>query len=643
VNFPIIILDAYGSKEIIEKSFGKDVREINIQVPIRENVVISQIFVSSSKANLKKTDNLQYLVNHYILPSVSDRELGKCLFFSTKSNIGIIEETLSLNKHMINCSSMHFSYFYNTRGSNLYSDFDVVFTVGSCNVDPLSLYIIFGALNKGMPIADWKTNVDIAGRYCFSDDALQEFKCHWELNEILQCIFRLRLSSPRSDMSKKQYVYILCDYDLMKDPLLSQAGIEAHVDPEYYSANYENLVAENTNKIYREIGMTSMVFAPFTETIEVADKFIGWLSQKSPRGKLPLTKEQYIAALKRMESLNIEERVIKHVALIHGKKEQEIRMNGYLYSIYGGSVRSKRKIIEDMHVAYNMLASKTNEDAVDRIVSYVSSNDKVYKDGFEPHFPWVDYFNTILNVSGEPIIPTESMRNKIIVGYHRLIAQCERLQEDEKNRELKGYLGNWARNFVCKDVSGKNIDKRLWSEKSRKANDFARRNHKKIITKEGDFYREHLLYSGIEDFGCSQKELERRRKLRMNETHPTYVRITASYSVPDLVYDRPLSEKTGKNSKKQKVPRFKLIKSEHLVEKNQNLGRIGECREKQRGSRVEFHREILKKEMGDQEEKKWRRGEHPNRQLNFETRFQARLKKSLKKSLKKRERGGEIS
>ena len=194
----MVVLDAYGRPELYQQVFNKEVRIHQHQV--KPNMKLWHIPMNTSRTCMGNESRWTRAKWEQVIKNQTSLfEFEQMVIFVDGKEM--VEKTETAVKSLGLSQKVAVDYFYRGRGTNKYQEFDAVVILGQA--EPRSDVIVSEtrALHRdGQYVSD---KVKSNNKRQFRDPRLQQFKESRQIDEIVQCVYRIRPATHPHQLGKK--------------------------------------------------------------------------------------------------------------------------------------------------------------------------------------------------------------------------------------------------------------------------------------------------------------------------------------------------------------------------------------------------------------------------------------------------------
>lgn len=259
---PLVLLDAYGEKEISDRVCNREVEVREVHCKVRKNVTVKRYpDVKTSRAVMdKKKDQI---FDQYVDPELRQLKGMKVLFYTQKRYAEWLEERIKANKDVYGMTNYVIKWFWMDRGDDSYGDYDAIVIVGSPFSNVIAERNFCNAVFAGEEPLNWDTKKP---GFTPVDDRVRVHKEARQEKELLQALFRIRPSKPRE---KPQRIVIFSAMKL--NIYLEMPGVINKVmhQPDVN----RNDIYSSIHKIFKAVGGWTDAFSAF---INRHHQFVNW-------------------------------------------------------------------------------------------------------------------------------------------------------------------------------------------------------------------------------------------------------------------------------------------------------------------------------------------------------------------------------
>ena len=194
----MVILDAYGRPELYQQVFKKEVRVHQHQV--KPNMKLWHVSMNTSRTSMRNESRWTAAKWQQVIKNKTSLfEFEQMVIFvdgkETVKDAETAVESLGLS-HKVTVD-----YFYRGRGTNKYQDYDAVVILGQAEPRSNVMVSECRALHRDDEYID--SEVKSNNRRQFRDPRLQQFKESRQIDEIVQCLYRIRPATHIHPLGKK--------------------------------------------------------------------------------------------------------------------------------------------------------------------------------------------------------------------------------------------------------------------------------------------------------------------------------------------------------------------------------------------------------------------------------------------------------
>jgi hypothetical protein len=256
----LIILDAYGEKDIYERVSGREVEIAEIKCKCRDNVTAFHYSQSTSRRFM---DNEKYRLRLYyenVVPVLKRNKNKKVLIYTQKRYAEWLAEMIK--RSGFDLSAVAIKWYWMDRGDDSYGDFDTEILFGTSYSNVVGDMHLVNAMYAGEEVIDFSKLRN--GEY--ADPRVAAVKKSRQENEMMQAIYRVRPSKPRSS---PQEIHIISNMRLPLSYEMYGATIKTNHQPDFDKEGI--LIA--IQRMFDYFGFYTPVMAAFTYEV---DLLIDW-------------------------------------------------------------------------------------------------------------------------------------------------------------------------------------------------------------------------------------------------------------------------------------------------------------------------------------------------------------------------------
>jgi hypothetical protein len=270
----MIVLDAYGDKDIVARYMQREVTETKVLCKVRDNVAVT-VFpdIRTSKASMENDAHKDLLFNKYLAPKLHEYDSRKVLIYIQKRYVPWLRDKIDREK--IKFKALQIKWFWMDRGDNAYNDFDSVIIFGTPVPNIVEERHFANALFAGEEPLDWECGK--APTYTPNDKRVIIQRELRQEKEMLQAVFRIRPSKPREE---NQEIVIFSKMKLDIKHNLTGCISKESFKPIFHDEDFD----EATQCMYDELGVWVDDFAGLTDYYEW---FIKWVNSGGSNSGAP--------------------------------------------------------------------------------------------------------------------------------------------------------------------------------------------------------------------------------------------------------------------------------------------------------------------------------------------------------------------
>lgn len=257
---PLVLLDAYGEKELYERICNREVDVIEVKCRIRKNVTVRHFPIKTSRKVMDNEENRIEMFYEYVDPVLRKSKGLKVLLYIQKRYAEWLEQMIAKGNYDL--QSVVIKWFWMDRGDDSYGDFDKLIIFGSPFSNVVADMHFTNAMFAGEEVPDFSKLPN--GSY--ADDRVRLLKQSREENEAMQALFRIRPAKPRED---PQEMVIMSQIKLPISFEMPGAVKKMDYSPDYDSEG----IAKGMQRLFSHFGFWTDVMSAF---IYEVDGLVDW-------------------------------------------------------------------------------------------------------------------------------------------------------------------------------------------------------------------------------------------------------------------------------------------------------------------------------------------------------------------------------